>query len=536
MNPSLKSKNPTQGSTGRPRPTESSTHPQPKRQPLGITARPTAPPKSTGPVARPPSNRFQLSTTTVSRQPALTSRPAKTTADSRKTASTTARDRLAPGPRGVKRKSETPQPAFSDDDGSTSASDSDSHSSASMRKRPKSSISSIDTHVASRRNLVADGAAQPGRFIHGRTLTASTLLYKPAMIAEDSVSAKVGLQYPSASVKEYFELKVLKRQSDNEYKPMDDIEETIRIICHHYLPERIRRTIKPGRHEIVTDRYETVYSKGLLRAKNEGDVEKYIDIIEDFNKMLKAVVEDGSIQRELRGRATLPLDWFERIHNQIYSRTVSLHVESLKQYETGTDDVYGELLPSLVDKIINVTQLSHDQIFVDLGSGVGNIVLQTALQVGCESWGIEQMPNPCKAAELQKAEFAARTRLWGLTTGQVNLINGSFFECPEIDEVLKRADVVLVNNQVFSAATNDSLLAKFLDLKEGAKVVSLKPFVPKDHRITKTNINSMYGMFRTEVHEYFDNSVSWVAYGGEYHVAIKDSSLLRKFGQDNGMG
>ncbi|OQO14374.1 hypothetical protein B0A48_01250 [Cryoendolithus antarcticus] len=536
MNASLKSKTPTQGGTGRSRPTEASAKPQSNRRPLGITGRPTIPSRPSGPIARPPSNRFQLSTTTVSRQPALTSRPSKTAIASRKPVPGNARDRLAPGSRGVKRKSETPQPAFSDDDGSSSASDSDSDSDASTRKRAKSSISSADTHVTSRRNLVANGAAETAKLIHSRTLTASKLLYKPAMIVEDSVAAKVGLQYPSACGKEYFELKVLKRQSDDEYKPMDDIEETIRIICHHYLPERVKRTIKPGRHEIVTGPYETVYSKGLLRAKNEGDVEKYIDIIEDFNIMLKALVEDGSIQHELRSRATLPLDWFERIHNQIYSRTVSLHVESLKQYETGTDDVYGELLPSLVNKIINVTQLSHDHIFVDLGSGVGNIVLQTALQVGCESWGIEQMPNPCKAAELQKAEFAARTKLWGLSTGKVNLINGSFFDCLEIDEVLKRADVVLVNNQVFSAATNDNLLAKFLDLKEGAKVVSLKPFVPRDHRITKTNMNSMYGMFRTEVHEYFDNSVSWVAYGGEYHVAIKDSSLLRKFGQENGMG
>ena len=50
-----------------------------------------------------------------------------------------------------------------------------------------------------------------------------------------------------------------------------------------------------------------------------------------------------------------------------------------------------------------------DQIFVDLGSGVGNCVLQAALEVGCESCGCEMMDKACNLAELQEEEFKARS-------------------------------------------------------------------------------------------------------------------------------
>ena len=76
---------------------------------------------------------------------------------------------------------------------------------------------------------------------------------------------------------------------------------------------------------------------------------------------------------------------------------------------------------------------------VDLGSGVGNVVLQAALEIGCESWGCEMMPNACTLADLQQAEFKARCRLWGITPGKTRLVQGDFLTEQSIIEVLKRA-------------------------------------------------------------------------------------------------
>jgi H3 lysine-79-specific histone-lysine N-methyltransferase len=47
---------------------------------------------------------------------------------------------------------------------------------------------------------------------------------------------------------------------------------------------------------------------------------------------------------------------------------------------------------------------------MDLGCGIGNVVLQVAAQTGCEAYGIEIMETPCKFAKRQLKEYAARMK------------------------------------------------------------------------------------------------------------------------------
>ena len=47
---------------------------------------------------------------------------------------------------------------------------------------------------------------------------------------------------------------------------------------------------------------------------------------------------------------------------------------------------------------------------MDLGCGIGNVVLQVAAQTGCEAYGIEINETPCKIAKRQLKEYAARRK------------------------------------------------------------------------------------------------------------------------------
>jgi H3 lysine-79-specific histone-lysine N-methyltransferase len=204
-------------------------------------------------------------------------------------------------------------------------------------------------------------------------------------------------------------------------------------------------------------------------------------------------------------------------------------VESLRQYENGTDNVYGELLPRFISDIFKQTRLKSNQVFVDLGSGVGNVVLQAALEIGCESWGCEVMQNACELADLQHSEFKSRCRLWGLTPGEVHLFRGDFLNEESIAKALRKADVVLINNQAFTPQLNDKLVNHFLDLKEGCQIVSLKSFVPTGHKIQSRNLNSPLNLLSVEKKNYWSECVSWTNAGGQYFIATKDSSRLKAF-------
>ena len=464
---------------------------------------------------RAPTSRFQLSQRTGAKSAAV---PSKTKTPAR---------RALTASRGLKRKSATPDNVHftsDEDDDSSEIGTSDSDAS---RKRAKSSVSSVESS-GPRRTVVLDAAFRDvvaKDFLEGADATSGEYASKFKSPWNEEDFSTVTLQYPSKCAPERFELKWPKNEKDD-YKPMEDIIETIKQISESYFSDE------------QSDKYsneETGFGRRFNRAWQRQSIPEFISIVEDFNGVMKSLVDDGTVRRELANKRHLPLTTVRRILDQIYARTVSPKVESLRAYQNGSDNVYGELLPRFCSEIFQKTKLNHEHVFVDLGSGVGNVVLQAALEVGCESWGIEMMKNPCDLAELQAKEFPGRTRLWGVKVGEVNLVRGDFTNNAQLGEVLKRADVVLVNNQAFTPALNDKLRDMFLDLKNGCQVVSLKPFVPEGHKITTRNMDFVANLLQQRRFEYFSESVSWTDQSGYYYIATKDPGPLERFMQANGV-
>ena len=311
----------------------------------------------------------------------------------------------------------------------------------------------------------------------------------------------------------------------DDFKPIEDIVEVMHKIAEHYLPQRERH---------LFDNESTGYPQRLSRGVKRQSEKEIRETIEEWNSALTKLRDDGTIANFLDSYKRLDPRLVERVLTQTYSRTVSPRVSSLREYENGTDNVYGELLPKFVSNILNTdTQLQPDQVFIDLGSGVGNVVLQAALEIGCESWGCEMMKNACDLAELQRQEFIARCQLWGLAVGDIKLERGDFLSNTAIAKALQRADVVLVNNQAFTPELNEGLTRMFLDLKEGSRIVSLKSFVPTGHKITARNLNSPYNVLQVEEKEYYSGCVSWTNAPGTYYVSTKDTCKIRAFAARN---
>ncbi|KAJ7031517.1 histone-lysine N-methyltransferase [Mycena alexandri] len=235
----------------------------------------------------------------------------------------------------------------------------------------------------------------------------------------------------------------------------------------------------------------------------------------------------------------LPKKVLMRIIEENYQRSVGPHVQKLKQYEAFSSAVYGELMPSLVHEIIGLTKLKEDSLFLDLGSGVGNVVVQASLQTGCRSYGIELNPKPAKVARDMAANFKVRCRMWGLKVGDIELEEGDMLLSPRVNELISQADVVLVDNKVFEQSLNEQLRPKFLDLKEGAYVVSLAPFVPSlNARVTERNVDDISAIFDVSERPYHSGSVSWGNGGGTYYIHRVDrtgyASIRERFENSRG--
>ncbi|KAL3472958.1 putative histone methylation protein Dot1 [Aspergillus californicus] len=357
------------------------------------------------------------------------------------------------------------------------------------------------------------------RIVHASRITSVEKRgkFQPAF-GDTSKSTNIYLQYPSATPKEEYELVV--PRDDNEFQPLEDIAQVIKTVSSVYIPEEKLDEFNNDSTGII---------RRLQRATAIKSESNYRQTIEDYNSAINSLRRNGDIAKKLDATYNLSLPHVERILTQIYSRTVSPQVESLRQYENGTDNVYGELLPKFISDIFKDTKLRSNQVFVDLGSGVGNVVLQAALEIGCESWGCEMMQNACDLAKQQQSEFNVRCRLWGIAPGKTHLVQGDFLKEQSIIDVLKRADVILINNQAFTPQLNNELINHFLDMKEGCQIVSLKSFVPKDHKITSRNLNSPINLLTVKSGEYYSKCVSWTDRPGDYFIATKDSSRLQAF-------
>ncbi|KAI9890102.1 MAG: Nucleosomal histone H3-Lys79 methylase [Vezdaea aestivalis] len=357
------------------------------------------------------------------------------------------------------------------------------------------------------------------KFIHGSDIASlGNKKYRHFFNDLSDETASIILSCPGTSKAEEFDL-VAPTELDD-FQPLEDIVETIKTIGRYYLPD--------SESSVILDETSGIVRK-LDKARRSRKGPAFKAAVHSFNSLLADLQDRQIISKTIDALSRPPLPLIERILNQSYARTVSLKVESLRKYENGTDNVYGELLPKFITTILTDSRLTSNQIFVDLGSGVGNVVLQAALEVGCESWGCEMMENACALAEAQEKEFHARCRMWDLRPGKTQLERGDFLTNAPINKILRKADVVLVNNQAFTPGLNDALTHLFLDLKEGCQIISLKSFVPHDHVISYRNANSPVNLLEVKEKVYFSGSVSWKDAPGTYYVAVKDSRKLRAF-------
>ncbi|CCX31210.1 Similar to Histone-lysine N-methyltransferase, H3 lysine-79 specific; acc. no. Q4WVH4 [Pyronema omphalodes CBS 100304] len=329
----------------------------------------------------------------------------------------------------------------------------------------------------------------------------------------------LGLHYPGIADQEKFDL--VHNADPDEFEPLAEILTTMELVSSHLCPPA------------VSDLIHSETSGGIVyrmrRGLKHGDSVKFLENLRSYNQLIRENRRNGTFKRIIGGMSQVPFPLVEHILQQSYARTVALQVEKLQEYKSFSSEVYGELLPKFTAKIFKEAGLNSSKVFMDLGSGTGNVVLHAALECGCESWGCEKMSTPAELAEKQRIEFLARCRMWGINHGAVHLRHDTFLENRAIAETMKRADVLLVNNFAFEAELNQKLLDMFLDLKEGAIVISLKPFVPQNHVITRRNKESPVNRLRMVEREYFSREVSWTDSGGKYYVHTVDGSMLREF-------
>jgi len=199
--------------------------------------------------------------------------------------------------------------------------------------------------------------------------------------------------------------------------------------------------------------------------------------------------------------------------------------------------MYGRTKSEGMKNIIEMTNLKPHEIFLDIGHGLGNAVIQASFTIGCESRGIEVVPERCRMAELFRELMMERVEEIGMEEsfcrpkiGKIELREGSVTN-PQNQSFLTTADVVLVNNSdgIFGVRSGDMegkptvdayVAGIFAQLKPLSRLIAFHPLLGLGRSLEEENERrSMNGMdistdasfFTVEKRILGKNVVSWSA-------------------------
>nr|CAH7717438.1 unnamed protein product [Callosobruchus chinensis] len=249
-----------------------------------------------------------------------------------------------------------------------------------------------------------------------------------------------------------------------------------------------------------------------------------------FNRAIDSVVALGTSLPAHRLNKYPSRGLLRHILQQTYNAAVT-DPEKLNQYEPFSPEVYGETSYDLVCQMIDQIEITPEDIFIDLGSGVGQVVLQMAAATPCKiCLGIEKAEVPSRYAESMNKNFRTWMQWYGKKYGEYKLLKGDFLT-EEHREKINQATIVFVNNFAFGPSVDHQLKERFADLKDGARIVSSKSFCPLNFRITDRNLSDIGTIMHVSEMSPLRGSVSWTGKPVSYYLHIIDRTKLERYFQ-----
>jgi precorrin-6B methylase 2 len=133
------------------------------------------------------------------------------------------------------------------------------------------------------------------------------------------------------------------------------------------------------------------------------------------------------------------------------------------------DATYGEITEHGVSMILSKIDIRPDDVFLDLGSGTGRVVLQVFLEKNIESLGIEFIKKRYMMAEESLLKLKEK-----IDNPKVHFVNGDFFTVNWSD-----ATIIIMCNTCFTEDVMDKIITRLPTCKKLRYVIMLKQLEKK---------------------------------------------------------
>jgi len=224
---------------------------------------------------------------------------------------------------------------------------------------------------------------------------------------------------------------------------------------------------------------------------------------------------------EFRISATEWSTEFERLIHRVNVDENVLYEK--KTNRLGAPLIYGELRPAFIELIVKLTNMNNGDVFYDIGSGIGNVVMQVHAQTGCKAVGVEiRSELHCYAEQIQDI---LENRGKYFEKGKTKFVN---IDATDKSLSFTDASVIFINNYCFSPEVEEGLLDKFqLLLKEGAKVITMRNLCPRYRGNSAKWKKHPFSIFKQpcRIYKSCDNAVSWKPTPLDFYVYTVERDL-----------
>ncbi|MBL4688155.1 MAG: hypothetical protein JKY37_26430 [Nannocystaceae bacterium] len=160
-----------------------------------------------------------------------------------------------------------------------------------------------------------------------------------------------------------------------------------------------------------------------------------------------------------------PRNAIRHLYGDRWGYEVSYDEEQRIQATQGSS-TYGEIMPTALDQLIDALDMEDDDVFFDLGSGMGKVVLQVAMTCQLRRCvGIELVDSRHEVA----CEALASAREQGLLKTEDVVFQHADLQRAKLSD----ATVIYTCSTAFSDAFMEKLVRRLARLPEGIRLASL---------------------------------------------------------------
>ncbi|CAD5209780.1 unnamed protein product [Bursaphelenchus xylophilus] len=271
---------------------------------------------------------------------------------------------------------------------------------------------------------------------------------------------------------------------------------------------------------------------GSLDNLYTADYEALDDVCSRFNRaastisnLWKGATKPGS-NSEFASTKLL-----SRILTHSYNKAVDNEKALNKHYEAFSSETYGETSFNRMQMIIDELKPTNQDVFVDLGSGVGQLVAHMAGGSRVKkAFGIEIAQLPAKFAARLEEEFRKLMKFFGKKVRPFSLERGNFLDENYRELITQDATIIFINNYAFQSDLEAKIKQNLLsELKNGTKIISTKPYGALNKNITERQLNDISSILDVVELKRCPNPCSWTSNDVPYYLHVVNHEKLEKY-------